>query len=180
MVDELTSHLAALDRRAETIVSFSRFDMRFLVTSYIGASLVPRRFVTSVRAVVQVEGKLVALRNPDGVHVLPGGRLELGESYEDGLRREVFEETGLSLRRMRQIGLLHFRHLTPKPAGYEYPYPDMIHLVFEAFGSGRLRSGDTDGWEEEAFLLAPERARALEGNEHEWPFIDVVCRLLGR
>lgn len=173
---ELASSLAKLDRRAETIVSFSRFDMRFLVASYKGEGMVPSSFVTSVRAVVRVEGKLVALRNPDGVHLLPGGRLEPGEAYEDCLRREVLEETGLALQSMRRIGLLHFRHLTPKPEGYRYPYPDMIHLVFEAVASGCIRSGDTDGWEAEAFLLTPAQARAVEGNDHERPFIDMVCR----
>jgi len=157
-------------------VSFSRFDMRFLVASYVGEGRVPRRFVTSVRAVVRLEGMLVALRNPDGVHLLPGGRLEPGETYEDALRREVLEETGLSLRSTRRIGFLHFRHLTPKPKGYEYPYPDMIQLVYEAFASGRLRSGDPDGWETDAFLLAPAQAKAVEGSDYEQPFIDLGCR----
>jgi len=34
---------------------------------------------------------------------MPGGKLEFGESFEDGARREVKEETGMELRRARVI-----------------------------------------------------------------------------
>jgi len=33
-----------------------------------------------------------------GKYICPGGRLDLGESLEDGVRREVREETGLEIR----------------------------------------------------------------------------------
>jgi len=32
-----------------------------------------------------------------GCYQLPGGRLEPGETFEDGLHREIFEETGLKI-----------------------------------------------------------------------------------
>jgi 8-oxo-dGTP diphosphatase len=34
---------------------------------------------------------------------MPGGKLEFGESFEDGARREVLEETGISLRTAKVI-----------------------------------------------------------------------------
>ncbi len=37
-----------------------------------------------------------ALRG-EGTWTMPGGKLEFGESFEDGATREVFEETGLKL-----------------------------------------------------------------------------------
>ncbi|MDP2874443.1 MAG: NUDIX domain-containing protein [bacterium] len=55
------------------------------------------------------EGKiLLGRRHPDpnkagselrgeGTWTMPGGKLEFGESFEDGAKREVFEETGLQL-----------------------------------------------------------------------------------
>lgn len=41
---------------------------------------------------------LVIERGDNGRLATPGGVLELGEAPEDGLRREVFEETGLIVR----------------------------------------------------------------------------------
>ena len=36
-------------------------------------------------------------------YICPGGRLEFGESLEDGVRREILEETGLELEIIRWI-----------------------------------------------------------------------------
>ena len=121
--------------------------MRLLVTTYLTDRLPPAQLVSSVRAVVTIGRQIVMLRNPDAAHFLPGGRLEVGESYLQALRREVTEETGLNIRGAKQIGFLHLHHLTPEPTVYRCPYPDMIHLVYAAEGSGTLRSGDADGWE---------------------------------
>ena len=52
----------------------------------------------TVSALVCKEGKvLLANRRQDGKWTLPGGFLEVGESLEEGLRREVKEETGCEL-----------------------------------------------------------------------------------
>ena len=39
----------------------------------------------------------------EGTWTMPGGKLEFGESFEDGAKREVFEETGLQLNEARVI-----------------------------------------------------------------------------
>ena len=90
--------------------------------------------MTSARALVLRGEDVLVVREPDGGrHLLPGGRLEPGESIEDALRREVLEETGWALRDPRLIGFVHLRHLAPRPPGYErYPYPDFLHAVFAA------------------------------------------------
>ena len=38
-------------------------------------------------------------------YVIPGGHIELGETMEEALKREVFEETGLSVHDIRMIGI---------------------------------------------------------------------------
>jgi 8-oxo-dGTP diphosphatase len=39
----------------------------------------------------------------EGTWTMPGGKLEYGESFEDGARREVLEETGVSLNGVKVI-----------------------------------------------------------------------------
>ena len=73
---------------------------------------------------------VLVVRDPSGQHIMPGGRLEAGESPEDALRREVLEETGWTIARPQQIGFRHFHHLTPKPDGWSYPYPDFLQVVY--------------------------------------------------
>jgi ADP-ribose pyrophosphatase YjhB (NUDIX family) len=58
----------------------------------------PRHSVSVAGAVVDELGRVLAIRRRDnGRWEPPGGVLELGEVLHDGLRREVFEETGLKV-----------------------------------------------------------------------------------
>lgn len=41
--------------------------------------------------------------NGEGTWTMPGGKLEFGESFEDGARREVTEETGIKLENLKVI-----------------------------------------------------------------------------
>ncbi|MGW3242784.1 NUDIX hydrolase [Streptomyces sp. NPDC001070] len=52
--------------------------------------------VSVAGAVVREDGGLLAIRRADnGTWELPGGVLELNEAPEDGIKREVWEETGI-------------------------------------------------------------------------------------
>lgn len=61
--------------------------------------------VAAKAVIVNNEGKVLILReaatNPDGTNVgkyhMPGGRLDVGEAFIDGLHREVQEETGIDI-----------------------------------------------------------------------------------
>ncbi|MEV7541502.1 NUDIX domain-containing protein [Streptomyces sp. NPDC089915] len=56
----------------------------------------PRHSVSVAGVVVRDDGRLLAIRRADnGTWELPGGVLELVETPEDGVRREVLEETGI-------------------------------------------------------------------------------------
>ncbi|MFJ7154486.1 NUDIX hydrolase [Streptomyces sp. NPDC101118] len=56
----------------------------------------PLHSVSVAGAVVREDGRLLAIRRADnGTWELPGGVLELSEPPEEGVRREVLEETGI-------------------------------------------------------------------------------------
>jgi 8-oxo-dGTP diphosphatase len=57
----------------------------------------PQHSVSVAAAVVDADRVLVVRRRDNGRWEPPGGVLELGESIPDGLRREVREETGLTV-----------------------------------------------------------------------------------
>jgi ADP-ribose pyrophosphatase YjhB (NUDIX family) len=62
--------------------------------------------VSVAAAIVNEDGRLLAIRRRDNGHwEPPGGVLELDETIEDGLVREVREETGLTVRPGRLTGV---------------------------------------------------------------------------
>jgi ADP-ribose pyrophosphatase YjhB (NUDIX family) len=103
------------------------------VTGYLVHSLPPEPFVSSVRAIILRDDEILVFRDHNGTaHILPGGRLEAGETIMDTLDRELLEETGWTVANPRIFGLLHFRHLNIKSPDYSYPYPDFVHPIFLA------------------------------------------------
>jgi 8-oxo-dGTP diphosphatase len=69
-------------------------------------SAAPRHSVSVAAAIVDDADRLLAIRRADNGHwEPPGGVLELKESIEDGLAREVLEETGLRIEVERLSGV---------------------------------------------------------------------------
>ncbi len=56
------------------------------------------RFPVSIKGVILQDGRVVLLRNERDEWELPGGRLEMGESPEECVAREIREELGLDVR----------------------------------------------------------------------------------
>jgi nucleoside triphosphatase len=56
------------------------------------------------------EGRLFLMRSHKwaGAYVVPGGHVELGETLEAAVRREVFEETGLTIDDVRLVCVQEF------------------------------------------------------------------------
>ena len=123
-------------------------ELRLHVTSYRCRDLPPPELITSARAVVLAADGVLVVRDPTGVHILPGGRRQAGETLEQTVRREVLEEAGWVIDPPRLLGVKHFRHLGPKPAGYRYLYPDFFQVVYGA-QAHRFEPGgrETDGYE---------------------------------
>jgi 8-oxo-dGTP diphosphatase len=61
-------------------------------------SQLPRHSVSVSGVITDADGRALVIQRRDNHHwEPPGGVLELGESIEDGLRREIREETGLAV-----------------------------------------------------------------------------------
>jgi 8-oxo-dGTP diphosphatase len=71
----------------------------------------PKHSVSVAGIVVREDGRVLVIRRDDtGQWEAPGGVLELDESFEDGVRREVLEETGLTIAVERLTGV--YKNLT--------------------------------------------------------------------
>lgn len=71
--------------------------------------MVPITPKLTVDAVIILNGKIVLIkrRNPpyQGEFALPGGFVEIGETTEEATVREVYEETGLSIKIIKLLGV---------------------------------------------------------------------------
>ncbi len=66
----------------------------------------PKHSVSVAGVVVRDDDRVLVIRRDDNGHwEAPGGVLELNESFEDGVRREVLEETGLNVTVERLTGV---------------------------------------------------------------------------
>lgn len=71
----------------------------------------PKHSVSVAGIVVRDDGRILAIQRRDNSHwEPPGGVLELGETFEDGVRREVAEETGVTVEVDRLTGA--YKNLT--------------------------------------------------------------------
>lgn len=71
----------------------------------------PKHSVSVAGVVVREDGRILVIRRDDNGHwEAPGGVLELDESFEDGVRREILEETGLVVEVERLTGV--YKNLT--------------------------------------------------------------------
>ncbi len=65
-----------------------------------------------ITAFIPYEGRIAVIKKPsypDGAWRVPSGGIRKGESFEEGLRREVREETGLSVEMNRYLYRLRVR-----------------------------------------------------------------------
>ena len=130
---------------------------------FVTSEYPPDHLITSIRAVVaQPEGVLI-LSNRDEIHILPGGRREIGETYVQTLVREVQEETGWTVHVRELLGVRHFHHLTPRPAGHTFPYPDFFQLIYLTDPiTYDPTHQDTDDYEENATFQTWDEAEELK------------------
>lgn len=81
---------------------------------------------------------LLQRRSDNGSWGIPGGAMELGESFEETACREAREETGLTVHSLR-----FFCTNSGAEAYYEYPNGDRIHLAGVIFLSSDYSGSPT-------------------------------------
>jgi 8-oxo-dGTP diphosphatase len=96
-------------------------------------------YLPAVSIAILHEGAFLLVRRgrepSKGFYAFPGGRVDAGESDEDAVRRELAEETGLT------VGVLHPLVELKLPGANHYPAFRL--LVFRGYGpAGTLQAGD--------------------------------------
>lgn len=132
-----------------------------------------RPIITCGAAVVirrTVDDAVLLQERPDGAWGLPGGLMELGESLEDTARREVREETQLSLGHLSLLGVF---------SGPDYHTVlgngDEIYTVTAVFGAGSYTGTPVpDGTEGRSVAFWPRIALPRRLRGHTADFLAVV------
>lgn len=102
----------------------------------------------AVDSVILFKGGLVLIKRKSppyqGCYALPGGFVEIGESTEDAVAREVKEETGLDIEILKLIGI--YDNPARDPRGH------VVSICYLCAGAGNLVSG-SDANSAEVFSL---------------------------
>lgn len=88
--------------------------------------------------VIDRDGRFLMVQNKDKSWKLPGGFMELGEAAEETGRREILEETGISIGSLQLIGVYSGKnYFTKLPNGDEY-FPICIAYMTDDVLGGDL------------------------------------------
>jgi ADP-ribose pyrophosphatase YjhB (NUDIX family) len=128
----------------------------------------PRHSVSVSAAIVDDHGRFLAIRRADnGKWEPPGGVLEVAESIESGLVREVAEETGLTVEPLALTGV------------YKNMERAVVALVFRCRVLGQTAHASTEEVQEIKWLTRDEltkmseayRVRLLDSLDAPWPHV---------
>lgn len=93
-------------------------------------TLPPRDLTTCVFALGFIGERIVLARHERRGWDIPGGHLEPNEDFENGLLREVWEETKGRLALWSPALVARMELRGPKPEGYTYPFPISYMLFY--------------------------------------------------
>ncbi|WP_020399953.1 NUDIX hydrolase [Kordiimonas gwangyangensis] len=133
----------------------------------------PTRPIVGAGAVVMKDGQVLLIRRGKapklGSWSLPGGAQELGETIEETVIREVFEETGLEVRILAFLDVVDLIERDGDQLRYHYT---LVDYLAEPVG-GTLRPG-TDAADTRFFSLEETRALPLWSETHR--IIELAAR----
>ncbi|MBU9675141.1 NUDIX hydrolase [Planococcus sp. CP5-4] len=102
-------------------------------------------------AVVNDMGEFLLQKRMDGKWGVPGGFIELGESTEEAGRREVLEETGIQVGKLKLVGVFSGKeHYVKLPNGDEF-YPVTTAYVTNEIKGGSLTADGIETTEAKFF-----------------------------
>lgn len=91
----------------------------YVVDKKLGIRIPP---IPSASAIIRNKNKILVIKlTYKSGYGLPGGVLQKNETFEEGVRREVFEETGLTISSLEYFGSYEYNH--------EYPSVNITYLV---------------------------------------------------
>ena len=175
VADEFLRHYSPVTVEAHT---WRAGEIQLTISTYITCDEPPSQLVSSVRALVFRDESILLMHNMDGSHIHPGGRVEAGESHLDALKRELVEEAGVKITRVRRLGFMHLGHKTPKPPNYPYLYPDFFWPIFVAEYDGESEETQVqDDYElSSEFVLLVDLVRSML-TKAELVYLDhAVCK----
>jgi 8-oxo-dGTP pyrophosphatase MutT (NUDIX family) len=176
--DRLSDHLADCTFLCEESASWLDGRVRLRLSAYVTNLMPPPENVTSSRCLVLRHDSVLVQHDRDSTHILPGGRREANESPMETVRREVLEETGWTIAEPLLVGLLHFTHLTPKPLGYTYPYPDFVQVVYMANAMTFVPEAKLDdGYEVETLFRSIDELPSLALPVSQRLFLDAALHV---
>lgn len=112
------------------------------IRSFVGHRRILLNF--TLAAIFNQNGELLLQKRSDtGKWGLPGGALELGETLEDGVIREVYEETGLKIKPIFIIGVYSGRKYWTSYWNNDKTQP--VSVLFKAKIVGGKMTGGGDG-----------------------------------
>jgi 8-oxo-dGTP pyrophosphatase MutT (NUDIX family) len=140
-------------------------------------ALPPIHLVTSALALA-FDGERILMTNLNARGWdIPGGHLEVGETPEAALQREVLEETGATLSNVRLLGYQRITLHAPCPPNYRYPFPDSYQTLFFATVAELLPFSPTEETRKRA-LFTPDEALALRWVQENREMYDAAVAFL--
>lgn len=117
---------------------------------------------------------LMQLRTDYNAWGFPGGAMELGESFEETAKRELYEETGLIIEDMKMIDIL-----SGKDTFRTYPNGDQLYDITAVFEirkfSGEPKVSDDESKELKWFSLENLPSNLSPMSEKNWSRIQKYC-----